>query len=214
MPFSIMSKRSAKFERGEHRHADAEQDSDGVGLVEECDRAAEDVDDEGQEVERHHAQRGEHHDLAEPLGDLDDPRSVEEQHHEEHAERRPDRLDDDAVLERLVRLGDRTDRESLGDRVRRGEELGQVRLEHQGEHDADADDDAEHGERRELDLDLAVRSTRVSSTASHPAVAEASISRTNTDVAVITPWSVIAPFQVDTGPSLAGTPGTDGGAQT
>ena len=56
------------------------------------------VNDERHEVERHDAERGEHDDPAEALGDLDDPGPVEHEHHGEHAERRA------GGLERRCRL--------------------------------------------------------------------------------------------------------------
>ena len=102
------------------------------------------------EVQHHHAERGEDDRTAELVGDLDDAGAVEHEHHGEHRGRGEHGLEHDAVVERLVALGDGTDGEAVPDGVHRAEDLGQVRLAHGDDDGDETDDDADEAERREL----------------------------------------------------------------
>ena len=111
---------------------------------------AEQGEDQRDAVHQHDAEGGEDDRLAEAVGDLDDAGAVEHEHHRGHGDRGGRGLEHDAVLERLVALGDAADREPEGEGVHRGEVLGPHRPEVHPDRDAEADEDAEHRDRREL----------------------------------------------------------------
>ena len=166
-------------------------------LMNEID-AAEQAHQERHPVEHHDAQRGEDDRSPELVGDLDDPRAVEHEHDQEDRQRRTDRLDDDAVLERLVHPRDRTDGEAVADRVDRPEELRQHRLEVGDDHGDEADDDADERDRRHLVGLLAGRSGRAGGLRPAERGRRRAAGSNSTAVAVIVPLTVMTfLFQLD-----------------
>ena len=64
---------------------------------EEGQLGAEEAEDHVRQVHEEHGPGGRDDPHPQPLGDLDDPGAVEEQHHEEHADGEAHRLQHDAV---------------------------------------------------------------------------------------------------------------------
>ena len=135
--------------RSQAGREDAEADAEQAGGVQERDATTEQVDDEREEVEHHQTHRCGDDDPAESVGDLDDLGAIQKQHHCEHAEGGTDGLKHDAVLIRLVGLGDDAEEEPFADGVHGTEELGPHRPEVDGDRAGEPDEDADQCKCRE-----------------------------------------------------------------